>query len=311
MRKRLKKVADKIIKSIIASPKEVQHFDSSPLPDKEDIYKIINNVFILLFPGYFGHSEMSFDSVEMRIGYRVAKVYELLRPQIYRELIHGCKNDKGHCGQCEKASEQIVLEFLDFIPELRKTLNLDVKAAFKNDPAAVDFDEIIFSYPGLEAISVYRVANFLYKRGLRLVPRIMTEWAHSRTGVDIHPGATIGKSFFIDHGTGVVIGETTVIGDEVTIYQGVTLGALNFPRDKQGKVIRGVKRHPTIESGVCIYAGATILGGETVIGENSIIGGNVWLTSSVPANTRVVITNSELKISKRKTASRQENEEKN
>lgn len=300
MKKKIKDVADRILKSITASNREVQHFDSSPLPDKEDIYRIISNIFILLFPGYFGHSEMSFDSIEMRIGYRVAKVFEELRPQVYRELIHGCKNSGTPCGQCSRAAEQLVLGFLDTIPELRADLNLDVKSAFKNDPAAVDFDEIIFSYPGLEAIATYRVAHFFYLHGLRLIPRIMTEWAHSRTGVDIHPGATIGKSFFIDHGTGVVIGETTNIGNEVTIYQGVTLGALNFPRDKAGQVIRQAKRHPTIEDGVCIYAGATILGGETVIGENSIIGGNVWLTESVPPNTRVLLKKSDLHISPRR-----------
>lgn len=310
MKKKFKQVADKIINSIVASPKEVQHFDGSPLPDKDEIYRLINNIFIILFPGYFGHSEMSFDSIEMRIGYRVAKVYEELRPQIYRELIHGCRNEKSPCGQCAKAADQLVLGFLDRIPDLRADLDLDVKAAFKNDPAAVDFDEIIFSYPGLEAITVHRVAHYFYESGLRLIPRIMTEWAHSRTGVDIHPGATIGKSFFIDHGTGVVIGETTQIGDEVTIYQGVTLGALNFPRDKAGQVIRRAKRHPTIENGVCIYAGATILGGETVIGENSIIGGNVWLTESVPPNTRVLLKKSDLHISTRKPEEKTADKEK-
>jgi serine O-acetyltransferase len=230
----------------------------------------------------------------------VAKVYEELRPQIHRELIHGCQKDGSPCGNCEKAAEQLVFEFLEYVPELREALNLDVKAAFKNDPAAVDFDEIIFSYPGLEAVAIHRVAHFFYKYGLRLLPRIMSEWAHSRTGVDIHPGATIGKSFFIDHGTGVVIGETTIIGDNVTLYQGVTLGALNFPRDKQGKIIRNARRHPVIGDSVVIYAGATILGGETHIGENSVIGGNVWLTTSVPANTRVLLDNSGLKISEKK-----------
>jgi serine O-acetyltransferase len=176
---------------------------------------------------------------------------------------------------------------------------MDVDAAFKNDPAAGNFDEIIFSYPGLEAISVHRIAHFFYQNGLRIIPRIMSEWAHSKTGVDIHPGAVIGQSFFIDHGTGVVIGETTIIGDNVTIYQGVTLGALNFPKDKEGKIIRNSKRHPTICNSTVIYAGATILGGETVIGEHSVIGGNVWLTESVPANSRVVICDSGIKITDR------------
>jgi serine O-acetyltransferase len=300
MNKPLKLAADRIIESIRNSGRDVQHFDSSPLPDKDEIYRLIQNIFILLFPGYFGHSEMSFESIDMRIGYRVAKVYEGLMPQVYRELIHDCQSENSPCGQCEKASKQLVLDFLNKIPEIRQMLDLDVKAAYKNDPAAVDFDEIIFSYPGLEAVAVHRVAHFFYESGLRLIPRIMTEWAHSRTGIDIHPGANIGKSFFIDHGTGVVVGETTDIGDDVTIYQGVTLGALNFPRDKQGQVIRRAKRHPTIADGVCIYAGATILGGETLIGKNSVIGGNVWLTESVPPDTRVLISKAELKISTRK-----------
>ncbi len=297
MKRKLKDVAESIIKSIEESKKGVQHFDSSPLPDKDEIYKIISNIFILLFPGYFGHSEMSFESIDMRIGYRVAKVYELLRPQVYREMIHDCKDNNKPCGTCEKASDILVLNFLEKINDIREALDLDIKAAFNNDPAAVDFDEIIFSYPGLEAVAVFRVAHFFYQSGLRLIPRIMTEWAHSKTGVDIHPGAKIGKSFFIDHGTGVVIGETTHIGNNVTIYQGVTLGALNFPKDEHGQVIRRAKRHPTIEDGVVIYAGATILGGETVIGKSSVVGGNVWLTESVPPETRVILKKSDLTYS--------------
>ena len=297
---RLNLVAQKIIRSVTDEAKEVQHFDSSPLPDKDVLYRVIRDIFILLFPGYFGHSEMSFDSIDMRIGYRVAKVFEDLRPQVYRELVHGCQKACSPCGNCEKAAEELVYQFLEYIPALRDILNLDVKAAFKNDPAACNFDEIIFSYPGLEAVAVHRVAHFFYKNGLRLLPRIMSEWAHSRTGVDIHPGASIGKYFFIDHGTGVVIGETTIIGDNVTLYQGVTLGALNFPRDSQGKLIRSARRHPTIGNSVIIYAGATILGGNTLIGENSVIGGNVWLTESIPPDTRVIIDNSRLIISSRK-----------
>lgn len=300
MKTKLKDVADKIIRSITDGHKHVQHFDSSPLPDKDLIYQTIQDIFVLLFPGYFGHSEMSFDSVEMRIGYRVARVYENLRPQIHRELIHGCQKSNSPCGNCAKAAEQVVFGFLEYIPQLREMLNLDVKAAFNNDPAAVDFDEIIFSYPGLEAVTVYRVANYFYRNGLRLIPRIMTEWAHSKTGVDIHPGATIGESFFIDHGTGVVIGETSLIAENVTIYQGVTLGALNFPRDEHGQVIRKAKRHPTIEKHVVIYAGATILGGETVVGEHSVVGGNVWLTESVPPNSRAILGNSDLRITTKK-----------
>lgn len=304
MKKKLRAATDYIIKSINSDNKTVQHFDSSPLPDKKNIYGLIENILILLFPGYFGHSEMSFDSVEMRIGYRVAKVYENLKPQVYRELIHSCKNVDGPCGECAKAAEQMVLVFLQTLPKIREQLDLDIQAAFKNDPAAVDYDEIVVSYPGVGAITIHRIAHFFYERGLTLIPRIISEWAHSKTGVDVHPGANIGKSFFIDHGTGVVIGETTDIGDEVTIYQGVTLGALNFPRDKMGQVIRGAKRHPTIGDGVVIYSGATILGGETVIGENSVIGGNVWLTESIPDNSRVISPKSDLKITKRRVMKR-------
>ena len=173
-------------------------------------------------------------------------------------------------------------------------LSLDVTAAYEGDPAAKSHDEIIFSYPGIFALMVYRVANKLHTLGVPLLPRIMTEYAHSITGIDIHPGATIGKGFVIDHGTGVVIGETTHIGDNVRIYQGVTLGALSLPRDA-GEKLRGTKRHPTIEDGVIIYSGATILGGDTVIGAHSIVGGNVWITSPVPPNTKVVMKEPELK----------------
>lgn len=299
MNKRLDKIARNIIDSI-GNKQEVQHFDSSPLPEREKIHAVMDDIFVLLFPGYYGQANMSFDSIEMRIGYRVARVYEELKPQISRELIHECQKNDDLCKNCNEASTGTVLRFLESVPELRSQLNLDIKAAFKNDPAAVDFNEIIFSYPGFSAITVYRVANYFYRSGLRLIPRIMTELAHSKTGIDIHPGASIGKGFFIDHGTGVVIGETSIIGDNVTIYQGVTLGALNFPRDSTGEVIRLERRHPKICDSVVIYAGATILGGETIIGENSVIGGNVWLTSSVPANTRVILKKTDYQTSPRK-----------
>ena len=311
MKTKLRKVTDYIIDSINSGDRCVQHFDGSPLPDKASVYSLLGNIFILLFPGYFGHSEMSFDSVDMRIGYRVAKVYEDLKPQIHRELIHSCKHKDSPCGQCKPAAEQMVLSFLNALPTIRTQLDLDIKAAYINDPAAKDFDEIIFSYPGLEAVTVFRIAHFFYERGLSLIPRMMTEWAHSKTGVDIHPGAKIGKSFFIDHGTGVVIGETTDIGDNVTIYQGVTLGALNFPRDKKGNIIRQAKRHPTIENGVVIYSGATILGGSTVIGHDSVVGGNVWLTESISPNSRVLMPKSDLNITKRRSMALPKNQRTN
>ncbi len=294
--KRLKEVTDKIVKSVTNREVEIQHFDSSPLPDKECVSGVIADIFVILFPGYFGNTNMSFDSIEMRLNYRIARIYEFLKPQVYRELIHECINHRAPCGICDIASESLVLDFLEYIPDLRKKLELDIKAAYRNDPAAGSFDEIIFSYPGLEAITVHRAANYFYRRGLRLIPRIMSEWAHSRTGIDIHPGATIGEGFFIDHGTGVVVGETTIIGKNVTLYQGVTIGALNFPRDSSGEIIKNSKRHPTIGDSVVIYSGATILGGNTHIGSNSVIGGNVWLTESVDEGSKVLIADCDLRI---------------
>ncbi|MBF0500999.1 MAG: serine acetyltransferase [Candidatus Riflebacteria bacterium] len=296
MRTNLQTLTDSILRSIRDNTGEVQHFDQSPLPEKSEIIQIIEETMVLLFPGYFGHSELSFDSIEQQIGYRVAIVFEKLQAQVYREARHSCKFEKKSCRSCEGYSSGLAEGFIEALPVLRARLELDVKAAFRNDPAASGFDEIITSYPGLEAIAVFRIANLLHRQGMRLIPRIMTEWAHTRTGVDIHPGATIGDSFFIDHGTGVVIGETTVIGNRVTLYQGVTLGALNFPRDAEGNLIRGAKRHPTIEDDAVIYAGATILGGKTVIGEGAVVGGNVWLTESVPPHCRVVMAKPDLRI---------------
>jgi len=189
----------------------------------------------------------------------------------------------------------VVKELLEKLPEIRSMLSSDIEAAYSGDPAAVSTEEVILSYPCVLAITTYRIAHELYLSGVPLIPRIMSEHIHSQTGIDIHPGAKIGKSFFIDHGTGVVIGETAEIGDNVKLYQGVTLGALSFPKDEKGNIIKGRKRHPTIGNNVVIYSGATLLGAETVIGDNVIIGGNVWITSSVPSGTRITIAAPELK----------------
>jgi serine O-acetyltransferase len=196
-----------------------------------------------------------------------------------------------------------VKELLEKIPEIRQMLSGDVEAAYNGDPAAVSAEEVILSYPCILAITTYRIAHELYLRGVPLIPRIMTEHVHSLTGIDIHPGARIGKNFFIDHGTGVVIGETTEIGDNVKIYQGVTLGALSFPKDDKGQIIKGRKRHPTIGNNVVIYSGATLLGADAIIGDNVVIGGNVWITSPVQSNTRITIAKPEQNIRKEKNKS--------
>jgi serine O-acetyltransferase len=220
----------------------------------------------------------------------MTRLYELLSAQISRSIRHECRRMDDLCVKCVHKGWEEALFFMEKMPELRRLLARDVRAHYEGDPASKSLDEIVFCYPGLYAIFVYRVAHELFERGIPLMPRIMTEHAHSLTGIDIHPGATIGTDFFIDHGTGVVIGETTQIGHRVRIYQGVTLGALSVPRVSEGgESLRGRKRHPTIEDDVTIYAQATILGGKTVIGARSVIGGNVWLTSSVPPDTTVLI----------------------
>ncbi len=206
---------------------------------------------------------------------------------------HECRRHSMSCVNCEERGQEITISFMNELPRLRTTLAKDIRAAFEGDPAAKGFDEVIFSYPGLFAITVYRMAHLLYKEEVSLIPRIMSEYAHSLTGIDIHPGASIGESFFIDHGTGVVVGETTEIGNRVRIYQGVTLGALSLPKEAVER-LRSEKRHPTIGDDVIIYAGVTILGGEAVIGARSVIGGNVWITESVPPDTKVFLKKPEL-----------------
>jgi serine O-acetyltransferase len=224
-----------------------------------------------------------------------------LTNQIGRALRHDARvtRNRYECdddADYEALGQEKALLFLDQLPEIRRVLAHDVQAAFDGDPAVRNVDEIIFCYPGLEAITVYRLAHALYQLQVPLIPRMMTEWAHNKTGIDIHPGAHIGDHFFIDHGTGVVIGQTCEIGERVKIYQGVTLGALSFPTDGDGNLVRGQKRHPTIEDNVVIYANATILGGGTVIGHDSIIGSNVWLTRSVAPHTTVLLEKPNLRM---------------
>ncbi len=265
-----------------------ENIGGSPLPSREMVISILERILEILYPGYFGFQDLSAGNIQFHVGSVMDTLAEDLTDQVYLAIMHRCRrNCRMPESECRPFAEDAVVELLRSLPEIRRVLAMDVRAAYDGDPAATGFDEVIFSYPGFRAITIYRIAHSLQELGVPLLPRIMTEFAHSRTGVDIHPGARIGESFFMDHGTGIVIGETTDIGNRVKIYQGVTLGALSFPKSKEGEIIRGNKRHPTIEDDVIIYSGATILGGNTVIGRGSVIGGNVWLTSSVPPYTKV------------------------
>jgi serine O-acetyltransferase len=278
----------------------LHHLEPTALPSRHNMVQIIEILQEVIFPGYFGKKGLDSHSIKYHVGDSLETAYELLVVEIYRGIRHSCQLSQtvceSVCAHCEEIAENQTIQFLEKIPDLRHALATDVRAAFEGDPASRGYDEVIFSYPCIFAIMVFRLAHELHLQGVPLLPRMMTEFAHSKTGIDIHPGATIGKYFFIDHGTGVVIGETTEIGENVKLYQGVTLGALSFPRDETGRVIRGKKRHPTIEDEVVIYAGATVLGGNTVIGKGSVVGGNVWLTHSVPPRSKVLISDPQLVV---------------
>jgi len=264
------------------------HIDYEPIPSEGYVVDIINKLKEILFPGYFTREKIDPVNLKYYMGQSVSVLFDMLSVQIAHSIRHDCFRYDLPCSECEEQGQKIALNLLESIPLLRKILATDVRAVYDGDPAAKSHDEIIFSYPGIFAVTVYRVAHKLFELQVPLLPRIMTEHAHSLTGIDIHPGADIGERFVIDHGTGVVIGETTVIGKNVRIYQGVTLGALSLPKDA-GERLRGKKRHPTIEDDVIVYSGATILGGNTVIGARSVIGGNVWITKSVPPDTKVIM----------------------
>ena len=287
LRDRLPEIAEDIIES--CTDRECYtHVDYEPIPSRECVIDIINRLREILFPGYFTRGKLDPVNLRYSMGQSAATLFDMLSEQISLSIRHDCFRYDQACSDCEEQGHRLALRLLEEIPSIRKTLATDVAASYEGDPAAKSFDEIIFSYPGIFAMAVYRVAHRLFEYGVPLLPRIMTEYAHSVTGIDIHPGAEIEKRFVIDHGTGVVIGETTHIGKNVRIYQGVTLGALSIPKDSADQ-FRGKKRHPTIEDDVIIYSGATILGGNTVIGARSVIGGNVWLTESVPPDTMVVM----------------------
>jgi len=269
------------------------HVGPEPIPSRESIIEIVKMGCRILYPGYFIKGRVDAVNLSYYYGQEATAFYEAISEQITLALRHECLRHELPCVQCDERGQEAAVSFMQGLPDMRRILGTDVRAALEGDPAAKSYDEIIFSYPGLFAITVYRMAHRLFEQEISLIPRIMTEYAHSMTGIDIHPGAHIGESFFIDHGTGVVIGETTEIGNHVRLYQGVTLGALSLPRDA-GEKLRNKKRHPTIENDVIIYAGTTILGGETVIGARSVIGGNVWITESVPPDTKVFLKRPEL-----------------
>ena len=305
LNQRLPSLVDGIVKSVVGEHAHLQHLNRVYLPNRQDIVEAIEKLRQLLFPGYFGKQGLTTTNVPFRLGELVIELSDTLYEQVrcclrYGEQIPGTNGDNEKCEICDREAARIVATFFERIPAVREMLAMDVKASFDGDPAAQSTDETIFCYPGLFAISVQRLAHEFYKLGVPLLPRIMTEYAHSLTGIDIHPGAKLGRRFFIDHGTGVVIGETTEIGENVKIYQGVTLGAL---APAFGQLLRGTKRHPTIEDDVTIYAGATILGGETVIGRGATIGGNVFITSSVPALNQVSAEPPKLKYRDRRPKS--------
>lgn len=283
-----------LVNNIVASYRENQPevpLDAASIPKREMIIKAIFLLRELLFPEYFGQRQLINTTIEYHIGDLIINIHEILHEQISCALHYQAIRNHDEIDKIAEKADQTIYLFLSKIPELRKNIEMDVQAAFDGDPAAKDKDEIIFSYPGVFAVFVYRMAHILHLLSVPLIPRIMTEYAHSATGIDIHPGADIGNYFFIDHGTGVVIGETTTIGNNVKIYQGVTLGALST---REGQNLRGVKRHPTIEDDVTVYSGTSILGGETVIGKGVVIGSNVFLTKSVPAGTKVSIKTPDL-----------------
>lgn len=283
-----------ITKSILddyGTGRNIDKMDLFNQPSKEEIIAIVEDLLKIVYPGYYRDRSYKIYNIKSNSTVTIEDVAYHLNKQILLALKYTAK-EENDVEELTEQAEKDTVTFLKKIPDVRAMLETDLEAAFQGDPAAKYRDEIILSYPGMFAITVNRLAHELFLLEVPLIPRIMTEYAHSITGIDIHPGATIGKYFFIDHGTGVVVGETTVIGDRVKIYQGVTLGALST---RGGQKLRDVRRHPTIEDDVTIYSGASILGGETVVGKNSVIGSNVFITSSIPADTKVSMKDQDLR----------------
>ena len=283
----LEAVVDRIAASY-GRHQEIDSLESAALPNRRAVIEALNHLKPVIYLGFYSTRQLTRGNLRYAISEHLHPAYEILVEQISRATRYeqACHRTTG--AREPGWAEAVVMRLFSRLPELRALLNQDVLAAFAGDPAAKSVEEIIFSYPAIQAITTYRIAHELNREEVPMIPRILSEHAHGKTGIDIHPGAQIGRSFFIDHGTGVVVGETCVIGNNVKLYQGVTLGALSLPRDNEGVLIRHRKRHPTIEDNVTIYSGATILGGDTVIGEGSVIGGNVWLVASVPPHSKVV-----------------------
>lgn len=298
---RLKEQLPRLTERIVATyrqPEAIHHLGHCPLPNYDEIVGCIEDLKEILFPGYRRREGLHIGNVTYHVGDLIDGLHDKLTRQIARALRHEARVGGDLNEECdyEAKGQAMAIAFLETIPDLRAELATDAHAAFDGDPACKSIDEVVFCYPGLEAVTVYRIAHGLRRLSVPFIPRMMSEWAHQKTGIDIHPGAQIGSHFFIDHGTGVVIGETCEIGDRVKIYQGVTLGALSFATDGDGNLVRGHKRHPTIEDRVVIYANATVLGGKTVVGHDSVIGSSVWLTHSVEPRTTVVMEKPKLRI---------------
>lgn len=282
----LERSIDEIARSY-EDDKAINNLESAALPNSRAVVEAFNHLKSAIYLGFYSTRTLTPANLRQTIAENLYPAYEILVEQIFRVLVYERNNRPGSLAPAPERAEEVVLGLFDALPQLRATLDGDVRAAFEEDPAAQSVEEVVFSYPSLEAITAYRVAHLLYVARVPMIPRIITEAAHSEAGIDIHPGARIGDKLFIDHGTGVVIGETAVIGNNVKIYQGVTLGALSLPRGTTKSDLRSGKRHPTLEDDVTIYSGATILGGDTVIGRGSVIGGNVWLVESVPPYSKL------------------------
>lgn len=294
LEKKIKKISEDILKDY-GQERAIDKMNAFSSPDMDTVVDILNKLQKIMFLGYFRNKNYHFYTAENNLQTLVEDVLFNLTKQISMFLRYLPEYKDADYRTCMDKAQEIALEFMSRIPKIRDLIDTTLQAEFEGDPAAFNKDEIIFSYPGMYAIMVYRLAHEFYELNVPLLPRIMTEYAHGKTGIDIHPGATIGRYFFIDHGTGIVIGETTIIGENVKIYQGVTIGALST---RGGQKLRSIKRHPTIEDNVTIYSGASILGGDTVIGHDSVIGGNTFITMSVPPCSNVSIKSQELHISK-------------